>query len=397
MARLGRTGSSDGLDGSSAISRRHLLAVGAGGLVVASGGCRGAQNAAETPLALELGTPNGEVPGYDDPRRWAGRKLRVGAWGGEVQVALRETVWKPFGAATGCTVEEVTTDYSLLVDESGLASPTGTYVADCLLVDAIWAATALGRGYVQALDPDVVDRSAVAAFGGDEGSVPAFAYALVGAYRRGAIEERPPVGWVEWWDADRFPGARALARGAFGTFEIALLADGVAREALYPLDSERAINSLRRISGRIIERWWDSGAQPVQWLRTERTDFTSAWHHRVIAGQWDGVAVDLVWDEGLLVADHWVVPTGAEAADVAMDFVRYALTPEVQSALARRVPLGPVNPAAFERIEARIAATLPTAPANARRLVRLDAAWWSANRAEADARFNAWLLGVPLG
>ena len=378
------------------LSRRRVLAAGLGGLVLTAAGC-GGDDATETPVALTIGSPTGEVPGYDDPRRWAGRTLRVGAWGGEVQEALREAVWRPFGAATGCAIEEVVTDYSLLVDDFGFASPTGTYAADALVVDAFWAASALDRGYVQPLAPALVDRyrSAVDAFGGGPGSVPAFAYALVSAYRRDAVADRPPADWTEWWDTERYPGPRALARGAFGTFEFALLADGVEPAALYPLDGPRAIESLRRISGKIVERWWDSGAQPVTWLRTERVDLTSSWHHRVIAGQWDGVAVDLVWNQGLVVADHWVVPTGAQAADVAADFLRYALTPEAQAALARRVPLGPVNLAAFDQIEPRIAATLPTAPANVDRLLPVDVAWWAANEGEANARFNAWLRGVP--
>ena len=135
----------------------------------------------------------------------------------------------------------------------------------------------------------------------------------------------------------------------------------------------------------------------MRWLGNDRAQFVSAWHHRVIAGQQDGLAVDLVWDEGLLLADHWVVPIQAAAPDVAMDFLRFALTPEIQAALARRVPMGPVNLAAFEVLEPRIAAVVPTAPANIGRLIRPDAAWWAANAVEANARFNAWLLGAPGG
>lgn len=393
---VGRTGLAAPLvsSGSSRVGRRRVLAAGVGGLLVAVGGC-GGDDDQETPVALTVGTPAGPVPGFDDPRRWTGRTLRVGAWGGEVQQALREAVWLPFGAATGAAIAEVVTDYSLLVDDSGLATPSDTYAADALIVDPFWAATALAKGFVRPLDAGLVAPETAAVFGAGEGSVPAFAYALVNAYRRDAIAERPPAGWAQWWDAERFPGPRALARQGFGTFEIALLADGVEPAALYPLDGPRAIESLRRISGRIVERWWDSGAQPVGWLRSGRADFASSWHYRVIAGQRDGVAVDLVWDQGLLVADHWVVPSGAQAPDVAIDFLRFALRPEVQAALARRVPLGPVVPAAFEELEPRLAALLPTAPPTFERLVRPDVAWWAANAGEANGRFNAWLLGVP--
>lgn len=334
------------------------------------------------------------MPGFDDPGRWAGRTLRVGAWGGEVQAALRDAVWMPFGAATGCVVEEATTDYARLAE----AVATGAAFADLLLVDPVWAERAPGLGLVQPLGLGATAPIAVEAFGGDEASVPAFAYALVGAYRREAVgNDAPPRGWAEWWDAGRYPGPRSLARDPFGTFEFALLADGVPPERLYPLDGERAIAALKRISGRIVDRWWDSGAEPVAWLGSGRVDLASSWHHRVVAGRRDGLAVDLDWDQGLVVADRWVVPIGAREPEVALDLVRYAATPEVQAALAATVPLGPVEPAAFEVLDPAVAALLPTAPANLPRLLRPDTGWWAENRGEAVQRFNAWLLGTPGG
>jgi len=228
----------------------------------------------------------------------------------------------------------------------------------------------------------------------DESSIPAYAYALVSGYRRDAVGEVPPISWQEWWDAGRFPGPRALARDPFGTLEFALLADGVSPEALYPLDGNRAIESLKRISGSIVERWWDSGAQPVTWLANDRAAFTSAWHYRVIAGQYDGIAVDLTWNQGLLLTDRWVVPATTKEPSLAVDFLRYAARPEVQAALAKMVPLGPVTRGAFQLLEPQQLSRLPTTPLNMTRLVRPDVQWWSENQGSAVELFNSWLLGV---
>ena len=159
----------------------------------------------------------------------------------------------------------------------------------------------------------------------------------------------------------------------------------------------RAIEALKRISGKIVERWWDSGLEPVSWLGTERADLATSWHYRVVAGQRDGLAVDLVWNQGLLVTDRWVVPTGAAAPEVAIDFIRYAITPQAQAALAHLVPLGPITPAAFELLDPGIVALLPTAPANLPQLIRPDFAWWAAHRGETVQQFNSWLLGTTGG
>jgi putative spermidine/putrescine transport system substrate-binding protein len=369
-----------------------------GAAVLARSGRRGAGAptgafAQATPIGLgtPAATPALAVPGFEDPTRWAGRTLHVGAWGGEVQDALREAIWEPFAVATGCALQEVITDYSRL----RLDLDAGRPAEGVLVVDPIWAATALDNGYVQMIAGDVVEREAITPIRADAGSVPAFAYAMVDAFRWDGTPGNPPKTWTEWWDHARFPGPRGLQRGALGTFEFALLADGVRPDQLYPLDGARAIESLKRISGQIIDRWWDSGAEPVAWLSRGRVDFVSSWHYRVVAGQYNGYPIDLVWNQGLLVADRWVVLPGEEERDVAFDFLRYATTPEVQAALARRVPLGPTNRAAFDLLDARTAARLPTSPANLGGLIHQNVRWWADNNVEANQRFNNWLLGVP--
>lgn len=353
-------------------------------------GCQRASAALqETPLAS--GTPVvGQLAGFDDPHRWSGRVLRVGAWGGEVQEALRAVVWTSFAEATGCTVDDFRVDYAELV----AATRSGRPYADVLLVDEMWASRGLNQGFIQTITLGPDGESFLPAFPIDVSSIPAYAYALISGYRRDVIDDAPPGSWKEWWDAGRFPGPRALARDPFGTFEFALLADGVHPEALYPLDENRAIESLKRISGNIVERWWDSGSQPLTWLANERAAFTSAWHYRIIAGQHDGIAVGLTWNQGLLLTDRWVIPATTDEPSLAIDFLTYAARPEVQAALAMVVPLGPVTSGAFQHLEPRRLSQLPTTPSNLASLIRPDIEWWSTNQGSAVELFNTWLLGV---
>lgn len=365
------------------LSRRRLLKAGVGGALglAAIGG-----GSIATPAAVT-------VPGYDDPKRWAGRTLRVGAWGGDVQAALREAVWRPFGKATGCTIREVVTDYGMLRASRAARKA----YADALVVDPIWAAAATSRLYVQPLDIGTVAPVLLPPLAMSEVAVPAYAYAIVSAFRRDAFAESPPLSWKEWWDKSRFTAPRALQRGALNNFEFARMAQGVSASKLYPLDGKRAISGLAAISGKIVDRWWDSALQPVSWLGTDHAAFSSAWHFRVVAARRRGLPLDFVWNQGILTADQWVVPLGASGHDVAMDFLRYATTPEVQAALARRLPLGPVNPGALPLLDATLLPDLPTTPGNVGLLVPRDAEWWALHREEATELFNNWLLGVPNG
>src|SRR5262245_6531920 len=96
------------------LTRRSLFGACAGVAVAAIAGCRG-DDAEPTPtVVIPSGSPVAVVPSFDDPTRWAGRTLRVAAWGSEVQAALSSTIWQPFARATGCTVQEMATDYAQL-------------------------------------------------------------------------------------------------------------------------------------------------------------------------------------------------------------------------------------------------------------------------------------------
>lgn len=73
----------------------------------------------------------------------------------------------------------------------------------------------------------------------------------------------PPQNWHDFFDTTKFPGKRALRNAAEGGgYEAALLADGVPREKLYPLDYDRATKKLNTIRKNLV--FWDTGAQSQQ-------------------------------------------------------------------------------------------------------------------------------------
>ena len=84
-------------------------------------------------------------------------------------------------------------------------------------------------------------------------SVPGFAtdyrianmiYSMALAYNTEATGGVAPTGWADFFDLEKFPGKRGVMDYSVGgIFEIALLADGVPPDQLYPLDLDRAIAS----------------------------------------------------------------------------------------------------------------------------------------------------------
>jgi putative spermidine/putrescine transport system substrate-binding protein len=67
-----------------------------------------------------------------------------------------------------------------------------------------------------------------------------------------------------------FPGTRALRNDPQTVLEAALLADGVPRDKLYPLDVDRAFKKLEQIKPDIAV-WWTSAVSPRSCCTTAKS------------------------------------------------------------------------------------------------------------------------------
>jgi len=72
-----------------------------------------------------------------------------------------------------------------------------------------------------------------------------------------------------------------------GTLEMALLADGVQLDELYPLDIDRALRSLERL-GRANIIWHNTNAEPIQQLTSGAVPLASCFNGRVVAANRSG-------------------------------------------------------------------------------------------------------------
>ncbi len=103
--------------------------------------------------------------------------------------------------------------------------------------------------------------------------------ATVLGYRTDTLK-LPPRSWVDFFDADRFSGRRAMRRSPVDSIEQALLADGVAGDKLFPLDFDRGFKALDRMK-KNVAAWWTSGAQSTQLLQSGEVDFCPSWNGRL--------------------------------------------------------------------------------------------------------------------
>jgi len=199
----------------------------------------------------------------------------------------------------------------------------------------------------------------------------------------------PPSSWADFWDVKKFPGKRALSANARQMLEIALIADGVPADKLYPLDIDRAFRKLEQIKP-YLTLWWASGAQSVQILSDGEVDMEAIWNGRGQAAIDDGAKAAYTYNEGIYDVECFMVPKGAKGKITAMKVINVMLDPKNQATAASMIDYGPVNPKAYETgiIPADRMKRLPSAPQNLAKQIRLDPAWYASDGA--DAAFARW-------
>jgi putative spermidine/putrescine transport system substrate-binding protein len=213
----------------------------------------------------------------------------------------------------------------------------------------------------------------------DDYSVGYISYSTVLAYRTDAFKGKDvPKTWADFWDTDKFPGQRSLRNLPRPTLEIALMADGVAPDKLYPLDVDRAFKKLEQIKPD-ISTWWTSGGQSAQLISDGEVDMIQAWNGRITAVQAGGAPVAFDYNQGVLETNSLCVLKGTPHKDAAMKFVNEAIDAKLQAALPLIIDYGPLNPEAFKTgtIPAERAAKLPSSPQNISRQALLSSKWWA--------------------
>ncbi len=321
------------------------------------------------------------------------RDLTVVSWGGNYQDAQRDIYFKPFAAKTGKPVLDESWDGGIGVIQSKVKAGAPNW--DAVQVEAEELALGCADGLYEKIDWDKMggkDRfldSAVSDCG-----VGAIVWSTAIAYDGDKLKEGPK-NWADFWNVEKFPGKRSLRKGPKYTLEFALLADGVPKDEIYDVlgteeGVDRAFKKLDELKPNIV--WWESGAQPLQFLASGEVAMTSAYNGRITGiNRSEGKNFKVVWPGSIYAVDSWVVLKDAENKDAAQDFIAFASQPDDQAKLPEFVAYGlPVKEAAA-KVPAEFAKDLPTDPDNMTDAISLDVDFWIDNTETLTQRFNAWL------
>lgn len=164
-------------------------------------------------------------------------------WGGGAEECQGKAFGAPFTKATGIPLRFDTS--GSLQGKIRAMVDSGNITADVAEADAFDAIALGATGHLEPIDYNVVDRTNVLdGFGWDHG-VSGYFYGYAFMYDTEAFGDDAPNNWADFFDTEKFAGKRSLYKWANGALEAALLADGVARDALYPLDMDRSLAKLK--------------------------------------------------------------------------------------------------------------------------------------------------------
>ncbi len=301
-----------------------------------------------------------------------------------------------FKAAFGPAYEKLT-GLKLVIDGSGpLASKIRAMVQ---ANQAVWdvcdtstnSSLLLGKaGLLEPIDFDIVDKSKVLEGFALPYGVANYTYSYVLSYNRKLLPAEPKS-WADFWDRKRFPGKRIMSKTPGGQLEAALLAAGVPRDRLYPLDLDLALRKIKEIKDDLI--FWESGAQSMQAFRDKEVVMGNIWHTRA-ALLLDEMKGDFTWtwNEGILNASAWNIPKGNPAGrKAAMQFVASTQDPAQQAALFVALASGPANPATVSLIPPDLLFRDPMQPANRQVQITSNPQWWADNN---DRVADLWLDAI---
>lgn len=307
----------------------------------------------------------------------------VGA-GGSYQEAQTIAFIEPFMAETGVTIHQHS---PLSYSQLRAQVDAGNVTWDVMEAFPYFAHQYCGE-YLEKIDYDVVDVSRVEEGLWSDCAVPNMKSAFILVYNTDTYGDNPPQSWVDFFDTENFPGTRAVQNDVNqATLEVALLADGVAPEDLYPIDYDRAFAKLDTIRDDLV--FMESGADQQEAMTNGSVDMVLAWPGRAYEAAANGAPIAPVWNQAIFYHDVFVVPKGTKNYDLVMEFLAYVVTAEAQETLTENIPYAPINVDAEPDVSELERAYLPLGQDEGTGLWR-DEEWWAGNLDEATERWTEW-------
>jgi len=323
----------------------------------------------------------------------AATQLVVRTPGGSFDEVKKRLVYDPFREATGIEIVPVASTAAKLLAmfKAGQVEIDVIDTGDDVLLnlELVGALERMPYKDFKRTDPADIESDVKRDF-----QVGSFVYAFIMGYNTTVFPTgKQPKTWTEFWDIKSFPGARTLADMASGApnLEVALLADGVPMNQIYPIDIDRAFKSLSRIKP-AVPKFWDTGALASQMLADKEAALAVLWSTRAQVAADGGAPIGINWNQNQILAQAYGISKGTPKMKEGVQFIDYSLSPEVQSRWLATYKAIPVNRKAYPATAASLIDPETRTPWTVSKGFRNDIEWWAQNRAKVSQAWNKWIL-----
>lgn len=212
-------------------------------------------------------------------------------------------------------------------------------------------------------------------------------------YRTDAFGGRKPSNWSDFWNVTDFPGPRTLPNVGYPWDVLipALLADGVPRERLFPLDLDRAFRSMDRIKPH-VGVWWRNSSQATNALRSGEAVMGWLFDGSALNMRAGGAPVDVEFNQGIQYLSQWSILRQAPHPNAAYAFLNDFLAhPDAHASFTNTMFYGTANRTALASHPPETASRLAATPENWNRMIEIDYDWLVNHSEEIISRWNEWL------
>lgn len=335
----------------------------------------------------------GSAGARTDATQQAKGRVVIAEFGGAYSKSIRDTLVNPFSKATG--YQGVVVDTTDRVQKPLAMVKANRVQWDLIEVLDTEAAELQARGALQPITPGVrsqlqkvLNPGTVTRFG-----VAISSYSNVITCNKKSVS-KCPVNAKQFWDTKSFPGERTVDKSNwFDNMIMALIADGVPKNKLFPLDIPRALQKWRSLKDE-ISVYFTSGDQWQQLLRDGEVDMGLGPDGRTWNLVNEGLDLSISYQGMPYRVDYFVALRKSANPAGAMEFLRwYGTNPRAQAKFMKQRLYGMPHPQAYKFVDRKTAKQLVDYPPNRRQTVTTDISWVYKNGARASKAWSDFLAG----
>ena len=244
-------------------------------------------------------------------------------------------------------------------------------------------------------------------------------YSWTWAYNKNNVKGTPKT-IKDFFDTKKFPGKRALYKGALSNLEIALAADGVKpgngganiyKKLRTKKGLQRALYKINDLcadpQGGCI--FWSAGAQPAELLASGEVVMSTAWNGRLFNAEIQGLPIQQVWDAQIIDYEFFVlVKNGPNYKNgKALKILREMTSTAGGASQLKYIAYAPWRRSAIDYVESRepffkdgrtnMLPQMSTSPQNTKNFIFIDFLYWADKGDQNNEKWMAMKSSIGKG